>query len=327
MVRSLIYFNERPDNLGDVIIYERLAMLLLDKGHEVYVFGMPLRSQGRVVQVLGRFRVNWLIINSILSKDKLLLFSSPGGPVFEREFKFNFGHVLLSIYKTLGVRKVFSFSSITSTLEVSKLSRVISQYDYLLLRDRGSQAYYSSMYLSGKSLLVSDISFYKKQVILRQYKDDLSVGFSFRSSTPEKGQSSVLDLESKFFSSIVNKKFFCQVVEDWEFMRKFGKHVHFLTPENYESYYSNLDVVITNRVHVYLFALQNGCTPVMLTHKNHRKAIDLIKDLGLDDTIIFSDSDGLDENLLDKIYSLRDLVNNANYPSDNLFISSVDLIV
>lgn len=55
---------------------------------------------------------------------------------------------------------------------------------------------------------------------------------------------------------------------------------------NAVSVYSNAGIIITNRLHVYLFGLCLGTKAVITTEENfHKKIVDIVKDLGLPETL------------------------------------------
>src|SRR5690606_33641546 len=75
-----------------------------------------------------------------------------------------------------------------------------------------------------------------------------------------------------------------------------------ITPEKIDYFYHDKKVVISNRLHVPLYALKNGCLPIaVVDRKSNRKIVSLFKDIGLEDFIFDLDQGYLVKEEIDKL--------------------------
>jgi hypothetical protein len=138
---------------------------------------------------------------------------------------------------------------------------------------------------------------------------------SFREEFPEKGMAEsygqdlvrrigeVFECMNTYSPGSVS--FFCQVPEDEPFNKKLleltgAGDSSWIASPTYESlltYYQDVGIVISNRLHILLVAALAGALPIALTTSTHKKIVSLYKRLGWDALVLDCNSENIESDL------------------------------
>ena len=289
MKKAYLSFNQRNDNLGDVIICHILYEILTENIKVQFVGPTPY-IYTNLTSISPKKRYIHFIKDFILKND-IYEFVSPGGPVFSDNKNTSIGRYI-TLFLNRFKKTIFPFSSITNLGTLKTLRSHLDLFNVFLIRDNKSLELLNQLDITKNSKVfkTTDISFYLNYEFQKR-TNDRKIAVSLRASIPEKhiniNEQHLTLLKS--VSEINNNIEYCyQVDEDLDYLSEiFPKKVYNkLDFYNWEEYYNQFDVILTNRLHVALMAMSRGVIPIVSTSPNHSKLISIFKENNLEELIV-----------------------------------------
>lgn len=291
------------ENYGDLVINKILIDELRKHGHlHVSSKDIPLEffkgldvKENEKISVSGLKLVVRMIYLSLFKKENIYFFTKPGDWYQNDNIKSILNLTLQTLVYALlflsGVKickfggSIGKFGKITGKLESIK-----HEFYFLdMLRD-------SNSFISAKKLGFNNISQSTDLAFIlecvennRKHEDRNCLGYSFRkftiSSQNCKTKKIVSDLKEEY-----SLEPFYQVTRDLEFISEICNDE---TVSNVEeiSYYQKYDVVVSNRLHVLLFAMSQGAIPIPVLSNDNNKIRYIFKDMGFEDFVYDIDSE------------------------------------
>ena len=291
-----ISFNNRNDNCGDRLIYEKLRAEL-----NKHVKTLPYKSTplGYKEEAL-RFRQIFLIAlkKRIFSGKISIIFDSPGAR-FKPKILQKKSH--LKKFKKMMERTAWGIIGGKYMVTGISVDETVLIENYTHYHSIGVRDSFSLNFLKDKNLPANycpDMSFLQKPSMQMQFKK--SALLSFRSKLPDNDydKNMQVDLETSITNVIrvlrdkgFQATFFSQVSEDNEFNSRLAKlHnceyiEHDPTDTSIKSIYEQYGVTVSNRLHVLLPAAYSGSLPFGLVSNEQKKILSLFETVGLDEYI------------------------------------------
>lgn len=296
--------NTQFDNLGDALINRELITLLSSLGKvnidtskapphfKEWIEPLPTS----ITKIKNKLTFNIDVIRSLLTKNETWLVLNPGGvngeisqsSYIKKTLKFNYFRIL----KLLGVKLIrigISYEGLGARhlRAVRNLSYIT---DVHLVRDSISKQYCQTKSIATTGQMTDlAMNLDAKPIKLKEIE---TVLISLRKPKIQETH----DLKPLIENIAKHKilKFGWQVKRDKEYQvhlqQKYSptSEISDCTKSISETcdFYSNIDLIITNRLHVYLLALSSGTKSILLISPTGSKKIEGIsKDLGLQNTI------------------------------------------
>lgn len=321
-------FNGRHDNLGDQLIFACLCEEL-SKHKELYIWGKEEIPHAR-----GKLRTRHALLKIAqlrMKGTRSALFHPPGAHIrpkvpekkaLSRELQDRFVSLFLSLFQcSLHITGI----SISEKVDLSQYGR----YRTIGVRDSRSKNLLSSYRNDVK--LCPDMAFLRP--VKKPKTSAKGVVLSFREETPDNGYctsykellleaiETVLDC---FHKHDISTSFFSNVIEDETFHRQLAARTSESKatayreerPENldYERFFDEDGIVVSNRLHVLLPAMSEGLLPIALISRNHYKIIDLFTTFGFEKYLIYVEQCQSDiKTQLYKILEQREKLQEENY--------------
>lgn len=289
MKKAYLSFNQRNDNLGDVIICHILYEILAENMEVKFVGPKPyIYSNFDSISTRKRY-IHFF--KDFISKNDIYEFVSPGGPVFSDNKNTSIGRYI-NLFLNRFKKTIFPFSSITNLGSLKTLRSHLDIFNIFLIRDNKSLELLNQLDITKNSKVIksTDISFYLNYEFQKR-TNDKKIAVSFRASIPE-NHNNVNEQHLKLLklvSEINNNIEYCyQVNEDLDYLSEIfpNEDYYKLDFYNWEEYYSQLDVILTNRLHVALMAMSKGVIPIISTSPNHNKLISIFKENNLEELLV-----------------------------------------
>lgn len=291
-------------NAGDALINRELIKLMRSVGIvNAYIGDSPKSflkeiqlEDGEILKVSGFFSLILIILLDRIKGNIIYLVQTPGDISAKSNTILDFFKTfLIMILSLLGVKVVQVGISLGEFSKVQKINyRLRSMFMYAIgLRDNISINKALDMKLKNY-IYFPDLAF-GVEPILKNNENIFKIGFSFRNDNlSEDKQNTLIENLKKEFFNLKEIKFeislIVQVERDLFFAKRISQEV-FLNNCNiiecysiYEldDYYSNLDLVISNRLHVILLAGLNGALSIAYVDPvTNKKIIGLLENLGL----------------------------------------------
>lgn len=285
------------DNLGDEVLF-RTLIRSCERYGDVYIKGKSTdyavaRSSGSVWELRAR-----RIIHRLAGGVTVHL-AVPGGdvPKYMRRGR-DFSHQpslprwarLASFLRE--VRCVFGRSFIAPiNNHYLNTHLIVGARDHASLEVLRNEGVRDARYFPDLSFLLSSDN--KKRRCAYKAGDDIRVGFSFRAQVPDLSEHIDLSVPIRILMLEVNRSLsrepcldligYYQVDEDAEFNSLLAKELQVtylnerLVLDNYRKFYSNIDVIISNRLHCLLFAAVSGAIPIAAVHPLQTKVLSLFQ--------------------------------------------------
>lgn len=320
-------FNGRHDNLGDRLIFSCLCEEL-SKHQELYVLGddkFPhAQSSLRLREALLK------IAKHRLRGERSFFFHPPGArflpkvPVnesFARRLQDRFVLLFLRLFQCpIHITGI----SVGQEFDASHYKRFSS----IGVRDHRSETLLSKH--------VNNVSLCPDMAFLRPVKapkiNQNHVALSFRNETPDDNYDlAYKDILAEAVRAVTEylaetetvASFFSNVDEDGPFNRQLAddsasKYVSYRKDRpddlDYERFFVNDGIAISNRLHVLLPAMSEGLLPIALVSEKHYKIIDLFKTFGFDRHLIYAEQDAEDiKTRLRNLFAERERILEHNY--------------
>jgi polysaccharide pyruvyl transferase WcaK-like protein len=289
MKKAYLSFNQRNDNLGDVIICHILYEILKEN-LEVKFVGPTPYIHSKITSISPKKRYIHFAKDFLLKND-IYEFVSPGGPVFSNNKNTSIGRYI-NLFLNRFKKTIFPFSSITNLGSIKTLKTHLDLFNVFLIRDNKSLKLLNELNITKKSNVfkTTDISFYLNYEFQKR-TNNKKIAVSFRSSIPEK-HANINEQHLTLFklvSEINNNIEYCyQVDEDLDYLTEiFPNNIYNkLDFYNWEKYYNQFDVILTNRLHVALMAMSRGVIPIVSTSPKHSKLISIFKENNLEELLV-----------------------------------------
>lgn len=329
------------ENSGDALI-NRSAVDYLNQYGNVFLHNPKLEESyikyiaGNNSQILNKSSFTFYfkaVKEKLKYKNNNVWLVFPPGDVGRKGWKsFLFGirlYLICVVVKLMGVklcRLGFSLSSFDTPNFIAHglWGKLFTLYG---VRDNLSLAKAKKMGIK-KAVLFPDFSLIHKVKLQEKYKVRSGVAISIR-TIGYGGQGQVVN-EDNIAKNLVNCKwlsnenlsFFHQVKYDKVSVKSIYKTVSRtnsacllhkkIQPHELADFFVDFKLVITNRLHVALYALKSGCIPIILASENNNIKINsLFKDIGIEELLNFDD-------LNDKInYINNDLFRNKILAKSN----------
>lgn len=313
-VKNKFYFNSKTqfENFGDAIISRELLKLAKTKG-EIHLLSintpedfLKIIDDQSYIKHRNIFSFIFSILFSLFKKGNVYYLLNPGGfggGVNKKELvKQNIIIFIYAILNLCGVKLMRLGASLTNlSPRKGKLESIKSKYIYYnSYRDQLSMdiAYKNNIRTND---CFPDMAFLIEKKATKNLNQDKKIVLSFRdrkgSNIYDAINNNLIELklikekssQYKFlFSSQVDfDKVFNAKLKDLFIKNKFNAdEIDFEEKNQYFDLYQTSELVISNRLHVLLFALVSGTKVVALVEKEHdQKIIGIFKDLGFDNLI------------------------------------------
>jgi polysaccharide pyruvyl transferase WcaK-like protein len=323
-LKNTVYFSAetQSQNLGDWEINFQLMALVGPKAKVVVNTGsMPLdfldyvlRGKERRISSRGAFFLSmmWSAIVGRFSGNSIFYFLNPGGFSGRGTMRGDVSHLfyvfvyaLLSLVGVKIVRVGFSVDNLSPLRALAERTKARFMY-FLGPRDAGSRMFFSAI-PDSKCTYFPDLALQRVTSIAEDSTVERRiVAFSFRNHSatrePEPGikrqivaicQEAPTDCAFAFVSQVSFDQDFNGALARW-LQEHLGRRVEHFIPssmDELDEFYDRTLIVVSNRLHVLLFAISRGAVPLALTSGDlNAKVVGVMSDLGLEDNILDLDS-------------------------------------
>lgn len=301
-------FNNRNDNIGDLLIFMLLEKEIRKHRDTCYLMCAPKYATDKPL----RFREAFIksMKYRIKKKERTILIDSPGARFKPRNSlnKSKKKILIEFLWRTIGAKTSVIGISIDSKPE----AKDYKHYSKIGVRDKSSYS---------KISLISENAFFCPDMALLlepslKILPTKKAILSFRESTPDNNYTKGYGTELRKKLSIImeelrNKSidcaFFSQVDEDYNFNKDLAKtfQCEFISSSidnfNFSEFYSEYQMVISNRLHVLLPGMSSGLSPVPLISRDHTKIKNLFESYGWGELIEFFEEESSINKLIQRM--------------------------
>lgn len=288
------------DNLGDLIINRMLISDLKTRGalhvlsHAVpasFLEGLHV-ERSHVIESPWRFWFE-LAVKRLVHGRKCYLFTKPGDIALAPKACAHPSTVIKAV--AFGVLKVIGVNICAAGISVDVDFRRIKPCEaymarrFLIRAARDKRSAHLIKEMGAQASIGADLGFLVGQSS-RQVQVIRRIGLSFRSDA--KGISlmeAALLLSDLRSNPAISLHALYQVDRDRDFMEKLAEHLGIAKPVAVSddlSAYSDIDAVISNRLHVLVFGMSRGAVPIAILKECNQKVRSLLQDIGLDACIL-----------------------------------------
>jgi hypothetical protein len=321
-------FNDRHDNYGDQLIFKCLFDELSKYQPVHFYMSAPRFAETEALRFRKAFTS--ALTKRLFHGERSIILDSPGArfkpkyiPIVTLEKRLK-KYTITMLWKLIGAE--FRVTGIS--LDRSAVFKNYQHYSRIGVRDRASIDLLKENGI--KSDFCPDLSLLRNPV--RREKLVKSVIMSFRSETPDNRyatdhRTEVSQTIQKAASVLAHKNyhfsFYSQVLEDNDFNSDFsnifgvGYLPNSIVNFDYEDYFADFGIVISNRLHVLLPAMSCGIIPIALIARGHTKIKSLFIAQGWGEYIIYTD----------EVFKLSDMLSKIENDFNNHRLSLYNSLV